>query len=302
MPTLDKWMRCDEDRVTLRCHSSRMPDQQLTEDIIEAVQLARRMISAAQVQIPFVIEESKKKDFKKPEYTGMYPAAVQAAKYHLAAAEWHRQERDNVSTVIKKTAFGLNADVILSDVLSYSTVDLYKVYRDKKTIDEARFSPPGGFRELTRKDPEGKLVEAEGYVRYKRKEREAGKAPPPLKDPEKGNISDIYGSMHIEFALAELYPRPQLARVIVHEATHKFANTADVFYCEGQRGYEQAGAFDMTHNADCYTYAVLSIFYSRLIKSKAECFGVFPQYGPSELEHAADSALHGRGHTGAGSH
>jgi hypothetical protein len=73
----------------------------------------------------------------------------------------------------------------------------------------------------------------------------------------------MYGSMHIEFSLAEIYPRPQLARVIVHEATHKFAHTGDICYCLRLgdpslpglvTNYETVGAFDKTHNADSYTY------------------------------------------------
>jgi hypothetical protein len=70
--------------------------------------------------------------------TAKYHVAVEAAKYHLAAKEWGNQDRQRVLKVISNTAKGLSAPVILSDVLSYSTVDLYKVYRDKLTIDKAR--------------------------------------------------------------------------------------------------------------------------------------------------------------------
>jgi hypothetical protein len=262
------------------------------------------MISDAQIQISWVIEDSTKKDFKKPEYKGnppgtvdaaKYHVAVEAAKYHLAAKEWGNQDRQRVLKVINNTAKGLSAPLILSDVLSYSTVDLYKVYRDKLTIDKARHLPLGSFREATAKKNvnTGEPEEMEGYVRLKREVRESGIAPKPLQD----NISDLYGSMHIEFALASIYPRPQMARVIVHEATHKFAGTEDMAYCLGQVWYPQMGAFDMTHNADSYTYVVLSIYCNRLIKNKEECFGEFPQYGPSEREHEADQKIHGLGHS-----
>ena len=150
--------------------------------------------------------------------------AVEAAKYHLAATEWRTKDRNNVSNVITKTDIGLNAPVTLSDVFSGSTIDLYKVYREKLTVDQfdqARHSPPGSFRKETISSETGKPEDMEGYVRLKRKVREAGKPPAPLQD----NIRDLYGSMHIEFALASIYPRPQMARVIVHEATHKFAGT-----------------------------------------------------------------------------
>jgi hypothetical protein len=222
--------------------------------------------------------------------------AVEAAKYHLAATEWRTKDRNNVSNVITKTDIGLNAPVTLSDVFSGSTIDLYKVYREKLTVDQfdqARHSLPGSFRKETISSETGKPEDMEGYVRLKRKVREAGKPPAPLQD----NIRDLYGSMHIEFELASIYPRPQMARVIVHEATHKFAGTEDMAYCLGQVWYPQMGAFEKTVNADSYTYVVLSIYYNRLIKNKEECFGVFPQYGPSELEHAADQKIHGHGHS-----
>jgi len=37
MPKLDRFMSYDEDRVTLECHSSRVPDEQVASEILEAV-------------------------------------------------------------------------------------------------------------------------------------------------------------------------------------------------------------------------------------------------------------------------
>ena len=121
----------------------------------------------------------------------------------------------------------------------------------------------------------------------------------------KGNVDDRpkehprqhtkgrWGSIHIEFSLATIYPRPQMARVIVHEATHKFAGTLDAAYCHNPF-YKHLSVFEATKNADSYTYVVLSIYCNQLIKDKEECFRVFPQYGPLEWEHAADKSLYGR--------
>jgi hypothetical protein len=298
MPTLDEFNEFPEYRLTLNWHQSRTPTEDLVDKIGQALQLARKMISDALVQIPSVIEDSREVEFDEPEYKGHHPVAVQAAKYHLNATKWGNTYRNYVLDVITKTASGLNAPVTLSDVLSYSTVNLYKVYRDKQTIDQARYVLGGSSREAHEVNPKtGQLVEMEGYVRHKRKVREAlkqkqMKLPPALQEPDR--VRDMYGSMHIEFSLAEIYPLQQLARVILHEATHKFAHTVDEAYTEDS-SYRGLDAGKKTRNADSYAYFVLSIHANKLIKNKKECFGVFPQYGSSELEHAADKAVHGGG-------
>jgi hypothetical protein len=279
--TLDTLLKSPD--LTLRCHSSRMPDMGLVQKLAESLQLARKMVSDAFVQLANVIRDSARNKFQRNPnalgaraYIGKYPVAVEAAKYHLKLMEWNQADRDHVLNVMLNTECGLNAPITLSDVLGLYTVDLYKVYRGGLDIQDAVRRLPGAFREDTAVVPEG-MGPAAGYVKSK----------------DKG-ARRIFKSIHIEFSLATIYPRAQMARIIVHEATHKFAGTIDVAYCcEGQ--YLQTSKPQRISNADSYTYVVLSIYGNQLIKDQAECFRVIPQYGPPEWEHAADKALYGRG-------
>jgi hypothetical protein len=286
MPTLDHFILEENYNLTLFCHSSRIPDVGLVQKLAESLQLARKMVSDANVQLESVIQDSWENKFQpNPKtvgaqpYKSEYPVAVEAAKYHLKLTEWGPTDRVRVSKVMEATNRGLNGPIILSDVLGLYTVDLYKVFRGGLDIQDAMRVQPGKYRKFTAVDDKGvpQLNVKEGYVKLK----------------EKG-AKRILKSIHIEFSLASIYPRAQMARIIVHEATHKFAGTIDVAYCcEGQ--YLQTSKPQRISNADSYTYVVLSIYGNQLIKDQAECFRVIPQYGPPEWEHAADKALYGRG-------
>jgi hypothetical protein len=85
-----------------------------------------------------------------------------------------------------------------------------------------------------------------------------------------------FGSIHIEFSLATIYPKPQIAPAIIHEATHKFADTQDVAYCYWKT-YPQGWKGDKIINADSYTYVVLSIYCKQVIKDLEQCFRIIPQ-------------------------
>ena len=284
MATLDVRQKVFDYNFKLKCHSSREPDEALIRKLGESLQLARKMVNVADFQLADVIQNLERKKHKwvlKPQYGG-YPVAVEAAKYHLKLTEWDKGAPKYVREVMHKTAIGLNKCITMSDVLGLYTTDLYKVYRDRDPlrIDQARHLQPGKFRKITAEvveDRDLKIHEMEGYVYPK--------------NIQKG----IYGSIHIEFSLATIYPRAQMARVIVHEATHKFAGTYDAAYCNQSQFYPHLSAWERTHNADSYAFVVLSINYNQVIRDQEECFRVIPQYGPLEWEHAADKLLYGRG-------
>jgi len=84
-------------------------------------------------------------------------------------------------------------------------------------------------------------------------------------------------SIHIEFSLAAVYPPFQLARLIVHEATHKFAGTSDHAYTYEEDDYEDLTYQERVFNADSYAYVVISIALNKLIKNENQLFEVVPQ-------------------------
>jgi hypothetical protein len=274
MPTLDTTI--EYPNFTLKCHSTRKPDEKLVQKLEEALLLARKMVNDAKVQLDNVIGDSWENKFQpNPHpvgaraYESKYPVAVEAAKYHLKLTEWTPIDRLHVSRVMEETSRGLNAPIILSDMWGLYTNDLYKVYRDKLDIKDARSVQSGGRAATDFGKGMVDLNYAEGYVKSK---------------------DGVSKSIHIEFSLATIYPRAQMARVIVHEATHKFAGTIDEAYCfEGH--YRQIDKPQRIRNADSYTYVVLSIYANQLIKDMTESCRVIPQIGPAEWEHAADQAL-----------
>ena len=71
--------------------------------------------------------------------------------------------------------------------------------------------------------------------------------------------------IHIEFSNVPKYPRLLLALVIVHEATHKFADTEDRAYTDDDN-YEKLTVAQRIENADSFAYVVISIALNQLIK------------------------------------
>lgn len=71
------------------------------------------------------------------------------------------------------------------------------------------------------------------------------------------------GPIHVNFELAKSYSTRGLARLIIHEATHQFSNTVDVFYNHDPQYYTMT-ADRAVVNADSYAYAALSIHAKQL--------------------------------------
>jgi hypothetical protein len=66
---------------------------------------------------------------------------------------------------------------------------------------------------------------------------------------------DIY----LDFSLLRKSNKQQMARVIVHEATHKFAFTGDYGYMSDDRAFFRMTGADAIRNADSYAYAAISV-------------------------------------------
>lgn len=84
------------------------------------------------------------------------------------------------------------------------------------------------------------------------------------------------GDMYIAFSCAAIYPRRWLALCIIHEATHKFANTEDRAYTD-QDEYTRLFREEHIENADSYAYTVLSLRLNQLIKDLRSPFSPFPR-------------------------
>lgn len=65
-------------------------------------------------------------------------------------------------------------------------------------------------------------------------------------------------SIHVEFSYADTYSDRALSRVIVHEASHKFADTEDYAY-HHEPAYDGLPRRKTTDNADSYAYLLMSL-------------------------------------------
>jgi hypothetical protein len=76
------------------------------------------------------------------------------------------------------------------------------------------------------------------------------------------------GEIHISFkCLEELrYTDEMVARVIIHEASHKYWATVDHWYAHQQPEYECMTRYECVENADSYAWGAVSLARKQLIK------------------------------------
>jgi hypothetical protein len=223
--------------------------------LAESLQLARTMSAAATTQITAALDGT----------TTPAPADVirQVLRHHFKAdIESPQPVRDHITSVLARTSTGLAGDVQLSDVLARYRWNLYDVYTNGKTWDEARRELPGNYRKNNAKKPWGGYVAVETL---------------PL---DTGEVLTWLGSIHIEFSYASVYPRPFLAMAIVHEATHKFADTHDRAGTDHQR-YAGLTQQKRIENADSYAYAVLSLHRRQLVTDLRMALETIPPIDPT---------------------
>jgi hypothetical protein len=117
---------------------------------------------------------------------------------------------------------------------SPSSSDLEQIWKNYQRIQK-------GLVNITICDARGRASDSRGFV-------------------NKNTKYDYHGNIHINFAILD-YHEDSVARTIVHEASHKFADTLDVAYA-GASSYPPKDAIE---NADSYAWAALSFLIGRLV-------------------------------------
>lgn len=79
---------------------------------------------------------------------------------------------------------------------------------------------------------------------------------------------DTKRSMHIRFQLAEALSVDGLARIIVHEASHRYASTGDFAYKHQVHLYEPMSSKEAVLNADSYAYAAIELLRGGLTSAR----------------------------------
>ena len=78
----------------------------------------------------------------------------------------------------------------------------------------------------------------------------------------KGSLRHMFGfrngEIHVHFSDLQAYSVDSFARIIIHEATHKYLSTVDHFYA-WNANYYQLKLQDCLNNADSYAWAALSL-------------------------------------------
>jgi hypothetical protein len=147
-------------------------------------------------------------------------------------------QRDEVQRVLRLTAQGLSGALVICDLLAAKDGD-----KNSGLVDGA----------------EGQVVfSAEEDARYMDALKNRGNERPAdvtRRFLQAAEDPDIY----IAFDKLKFWNVAQLARVIVHEATHKYAATGDYAYYSNAVEWNGMTGGDAIKNADSYAYASISV-------------------------------------------
>lgn len=266
MPTLNEIRVMSEYNLVLKFHDSRPPSDQIATRIGNSLFEARRVMGVARSKFIEALNTGKGSDLVNDIIDHHFSIDV-------TDTTAHQNERNAIINVIKKTHEGLNGIVTLSDLFHRYTWNEYDTVLAQRQDDQRRERLERQKRKVGTRFTEQSATQfrpatigEEGYVKAKQN------AP-----------AGTMGSIHIEFSLAANYPRSQMARIIIHEATHKFAQTQDHAYTQ-ELVYEQLTPAQRASNADSYAYAAISLCYGTLIKDFDDAFRVVPQYGAPQRE------------------
>jgi len=266
--TLDMELKVPQYDATLKYRSTRPPNEAMVKRLCESLDLAREIVEDACANLAYALADpTDHPRIQKASGDTCIPdnleAGKEAARYHfkleaLRSSEARKEVLTKIFQIMAETDEGLNGAVTLSDSLNYYTWNDY-------AQGGGRLTAPGKSRAGTEGESE------EGHVKVSRKF-----IPKSLYGTPEEFVEGAR-SIHIEFSLAAVYPPFQLARIIVHEASHKFAGTRDHAYTYEEDDYEDLTFQERVFNADSYAYVITSIALNELIKNENQLFQVVRQ-------------------------
>ncbi|MEO8999866.1 MAG: hypothetical protein ABI227_04320 [Rhodanobacter sp.] len=162
----------------------------------------------------------------------------------LVNAKQRRKYLSEVRKVMLSTSFHLNTGVYLLDVDA----------QHRMTVGDFQIDSMGaGWAEVSATGTNVVSRNIEGYVQGREGLLEVVGA-------------SSSGGIHVGFSLFSDfgYSAERMARIIIHEATHKFCKTADVKYAHDPL-YDLQTPEDMKTNADSFAYAAISLAAKQVI-------------------------------------
>jgi hypothetical protein len=239
--------------LVIKYHSDRKPTQAIKTQLLKSASVARSVMRSSVWEIDKIVLFYRDEPDWMTKILDKHFCLNKDAKLasgkdakgkNLTNAKERRKYLADVRRIMLSTSFHLNTGMYLLDVDA----------KHRMTVGDFHIDNMGaGWEEL---NAEGKKVVSsniEGYVQG----REGFK--------EKVGASSS-GGIHVGFSLftEHGYSPEQMARIIIHEATHKYFKTVDVKYCWDDQ-YDQQSPTLMANNADSYAFAAMSIGAKRML-------------------------------------
>ena len=247
--------------LLIKYHSKRPPDKDTTKKIKEAASVAGSVMRSALWQIDKVclffrdetdlLTQVLDRHFGFTNQVGLQ--STKDAKKNLVNAKERKRQLQIIRRRMLSMSFHLNTGMYLLDTdAGHRTIvgdnelnNMSDVWSETAPVEDGS----GGYEA----DPQNP-----GYARMAPKLNSAGKRTLSPQIEAYANTGTS-GPVHVSFELAKTYSPLQFARLIIHEASHTFCGTTDVFYAHAEAQYYNEQATRMIENADSYAYAAVSL-------------------------------------------
>lgn len=239
--------------LMIKYHSKRKPNQSTKNKLIKSASITCSVMRSVVWQIDKIVlfyrdepdwmTQILDKHFCLNRDTNLSSVKVDNK---LKNAKERRKYLADIRKVMLSTSFHLTTGMYLLDVDA----------KNRMTVGDFHIDNMGaGWSETNAENKKVVSSNIEGYVQGRSSWR------------EKIGISSS-GGIHVGFSLFDDfgYSPEQMARIIIHEATHKYYKTQDVKYCwDGQ--YDSQSPELMKNNADSFAFAAMSIAAQKVLDS-----------------------------------
>jgi hypothetical protein len=241
--------------LMIKYHSDRKPTKTIKTKLLKSASVARSVMRSSVWQIDKIVlfhrdepdwmTKILDKHFCLNKDTKLSSEKDSKTK-KLVNAKERRKYLAEVRRIMLSTSFHLGTGMYLLDVDA----------KNRMTVGDFHIDNMGaGWHELNAENKKVVSANIEGYVQGR--------------EGWKENVgASSSGGIHVGFSLftEHGYTAEQMARIIIHEATHKYYKTADVKYCWDDQ-YDQQSPTLMANNADSFAFAAMSIGAQRVLDS-----------------------------------
>ncbi|HET6913108.1 MAG TPA: hypothetical protein VFH71_07170 [Rhodanobacteraceae bacterium] len=232
--------------LVIKYHSGRKPDDATKRFLRSSTSIARSVMRSTVWEVDKIVlfhrdepdwmTETLDKHFCLNRDPAL--ASTKDAKGKLVNAKARRKYLSGVRKVMLSISFHLNTGAYLLDVDAGHRMSVGDFAIDNLGAGWQEQNPAGA--NVVSRNIEGYVQKRDGLMKTL------------------GGSSS--GGIHVGFSLGSAfgYSPERMARIIIHEATHKYCYTDDVKYCHDPN-YDVESPVTMAKNADSFAYAAMSI-------------------------------------------